>query len=612
MNKNYISSVGLLCLILLSTMCALAQVPIIEKEFDISRKAKNGYLGGIDINSEKQTLDMVFVLRSTTKRMVKREVYTFDKDLNLLNTVKDEQAIEKMKTKYKWFNFKGDSYVSNSLSASANLTGKLVFRKKEITWKYRWLLGNYNKSVKQLDKVKPTSNAEQYFFRGGAYEVESDSTVLVVAGKQEKKGDYVGSLKHYDILSCDNNVNIKVASSIDFDFPNAPIYSGPLEDDNEELSNDDFPRDWILVFAPQGGSGIGKLADPKPTNYTYVRVNPQGQIVEKFSFDSPTNGWRVLGAYEKEGGVYVYGSATTKDPESKYINQVYKTPLVATTSADAEEQKESTGGGIGKLGLGGLGKGMSMLGGTADFGITQDAVDAGLDELKYTNFQIGKISGGKFEFLTSPTIADFEKVQAKPADQKKFVEFDGKKFVINGIFFTSNGDILVNGQDFKTLGKGKGRSYKGVYMFQFDPTGNLKRNYGIFLDQSKTSGFFNTSPLTSDMIKTTSFIQESGDKKSVYWLMRMAKSIHKEVDVDFGFNSKTTTTTWEPLFNMQYGAINTADGTLSDFKTLGESEKKKFYLFKNANTIKMGNYTFMFSETERGDKVLISRLDLKN
>jgi hypothetical protein len=606
MKKTTILATATICILLLSTLCSVAQVPIIEKDFDISRKSKNGYLGGIDVDNTKQTLDMVFVLRSSTKRKVKREIYSFDKDLNLINTTKDEQEIEQMKNRYKWFNFKGDSYVSHSLSASANMTGKLVFRKKEITWKYLWLNGEYNKSVKQLEKVKPTSdNAEQYLFRGGSYEVESDSTVLVIAGKQEKKGDLLGSMMHYSILSCDNQVNIKTVGNLDFEYPNAPVFSAPAEDDNAELSNDDFPRDWILIFAPQGGPGLNKAADPKPTNYTYVRLNSQGQLVEKFNFNSPSNGWRVLGAYEKDGGVYVYGSATTKDPASKYINQIYKTTLVATTSADAEEKKESA-----STGFGGLGAGLSMLKGTADFGITQDAIDAQLDELKYTNFQIGKTSNGKFDFINSAGIEDFEKVQVKPADQKKFVVFDGKKFVISGISFSSGGDIFINGQDFKT--NKKGRIYKGTYMFQFDAMGNLKHNYGVFLDQSKTSGLFNNSPLTSDMIPATSYVQESGDKKNIYWLMRMAKSIHKESHSTYGFNSTTTVTTWDPLFNMEYGSINIANGTLSDFKTLGESERKKFYLFKNASTAKMGNYTFMFSETERGDKVLISRLDLKN
>ncbi|MBC7744739.1 MAG: hypothetical protein H7096_06515 [Flavobacterium sp.] len=587
-----------------------AQLPVLEKSFDISRKSKNGYLGGIETDLTKQTFDMIYVLKSG-KKSVKREIYTFDKDLKLLNTIKDEQDVEQMRKKYKWFNFKGDSYLSHSLSASANLTGKLVFRKKEITWKYLWLTGSYNKTIKQLDKVKASSeNNEKYLFRGGSYEVESDSTVLVLVGKQEKKNDMLGSMMHYDILSCDNQINIKPVSSLNFQYPNAPVYSSPLEDDNPELDNDDFPRDWILVFAPQGGTGMGKSTDPKPTNYTFVRLNPQGQLIEKFNFESPSNGWRVLGAYEREGSVFLYGSATTKDPGSKYINQIYKTAMVATTSSDSDEKETSNAT---KGGLGALKGGLSILNGSMDFGVTQDKIDDTMDELKYTNFQIGKISNGKFDFLSSPSIDDFDSKKAKPADQKKYVDFDGKRFVINGISFSRSGDLFINGQDFKkiTTGKNKGeRSYKGVYMFQFDPSGNLKKNYGITLDQKSTSGLFNNAPLTSDMYPSKSTIQESADGKNLYWLMRMVRSIHMESHTTYGFNSNMVTTTWEPLFNMEYGSIRVADGQLSNFNILGESEKKNFYLFKKTDSARMSSYTFMFSETEKGDKILISRLDL--
>ncbi|MEO7211899.1 hypothetical protein [Mucilaginibacter sp.] len=607
MNLKHVLSGIVLGMMLLST-AAHAQLPVLEKSYDISRKAKNGYLGGVEVNAEKQTFDMVFVLRSSTKKMVKREIYTYDKELNLINTEKDEQPIEQMKKKYKWFNFKGDSYVSHSLSASANLTGKLVFRKKEITWKYLWLTGSYNKSVKQLEKVKATNegSGEKYFFRGGAYEVKPDSTVLVMAGRQEKKNDLAGSMMHYDILSCDNQVNIKTVGTIEFKYPNIPVYSAALEDDNSELDNDDYPRDWIMVFAPNsGGGGVDKdIIDPDKNNYTYIRLNTQGDVLEKFSFKSPSNGWRVLGAYDHDGSVFVYGSANNKD-QDKYVNQVYKTVMVPTTSADDDEKEAASSGGGG---LGALKSGFSMLSGSADFGITQTKIDETMDAMKYTNFQIGKISNGKFDFLSCPTIEDFEKLQAKPSDQKKFAEFDGKSFVINGISFSKSGDVFVNGQDFKKIKKG--RSYKGVYMFQFDPTGNLKRNYGVFLDQSKTSGFFNKSPLTSDMIPSKSFIQESGDGKSLYWMMRMAKSIHKESHTTFGFSSNTETTTWSPLYNMEYGSINIADGQLSEFKFLGESEKKKFYLFPNTNETRLGNYSLFFSETEKGDKILVSRVDL--
>ena len=606
--KNIITHFYLLIFLLLLSVKSMAQLPVLEKSYDISRKAKNGFLGGVEVDQAKGTFDMVYILRSS-ERKIKREIYTFDKDLNLINTVKDEEEIEKMRTRFKWFNFKGDTRVTHSLTASANLTQKLVFRKKEITWKYLWLNGAYNKSVKQLDKVKATSdNSESYVFRGGSYEVKSDSTVLVIAGRQDKKNDLVGSMLHYDILSCDNNVNIKTLGSIEFQYANAPIYSAPLEDDNAELDNDDNPRDWILVFAPQGGSGLDKVKDPQTTNYTYVRLNTKGEILEKFNFQSPTNAWRVLGAYEHEGSVFLYGSANNKDADSKYINQVYKTTLVPTTSADEKEKEESAAE---STGFSAIKSGFAVLGGTADFGTTQSKIDLVLDELKYTNFQIGKISHGKFDFLSAPSIDDFEKLKEKPANQRKYVEFDGKSFVINGISFSSTGDIFVNGQDFKKV-KNK-RSYKGVYMFHFGSTGELKRNYGVFLDQSKTSGFFNNSPLTSDNIASRSFIQESSDGQNLYWMMRMAKSIHKESHTtytDYINNSKTITTTWTPLYSMEYGSINIANKQLSDFNTLGESEKKKFYLYPNINSTRIGNFSLFFSETEKGDKILLSRVDL--
>ncbi len=602
-NKKFLP--GIVALIVLCSTQVYAQLPVLEKSYDISRKAKNGFLGGIEVDQAKGTFDMIYVLRSSDRK-IKREIYTFDKELNLINTVKDEEEIEKMRTKYKWFNFKGDTRVTHSLTASANLTQKLVFRKKEITWKYLWLTGSYHKSVKQLEKVKPKSdNSESYVFRGGAYEVKSDSIVLIVAGKQEKKNDLAGSMMHYQILSCDNDVNIKTLGTIDFPYANAPIYSAPLEDDNSEMDNDDSPRDWILVFAPQGGSGLGDVSDPKTTNYTYVRLNTRGEVLERFNFESPTNGWRVLGAYEHEGSVFMYGSANNKDAGSKYINQIYKTTMVPTTSADDQEQEESSSG---SSGFGAIKSGISIIGGSADLGITQSKIDAVLDELKYTNFQIGKISNGKFDFLSSPSVDEFDQKKEKPAGQKKFVEFDGKSFVINGISFSHSGDIFVNGQDFK---KAKGRrSYKGVYMFQFSNTGELKRNYGVFLDQSKTSGFFSSSPLTSDNIASKSFMQESADGKNLYWMMRMAKSIHKESHTTFGGTYNTTTTTWSPLYSIEYGSIDIVNNQLSDFNTLGESEKKKFYLYPNVNGTTISNYSLFFSETEKGDKILISRVDL--
>ncbi len=579
-----------------------AQVPIFEKSFDVSRKAKNGYLAHIETNNEKGTIDMIYVLSSTTKHKIKYEIYTYDKDLNLINTVQEEEFVDKVKSRWSWFTFKGESFVTNSLTASSDMTGKLVFRKKQITGTWVWLTGSYYRNIKQLEKVKPKSEDNLKYFYSCAYEIERDSSVLVIAGKPEKKTHNETMI--FDIMSCDNEVNISTVDKIEFPYPQKVVFSAPLQDDHTNVSNADLPRDWIVVFAPSGL--YNKESDPKPTNYTYVRISTKGKVLEKFSFDSPSNGWRVLGAYEKDNSVFMYGSAITKSPTKDYSNDVFKNlQMVATTSASALEKEEGNNSGSGLLG------GISAISslGSKDMGKTQEEVDTPLDELKYTNIQIGKITNSKFEFLSSPDIEEFEKKQAKPADQKKFVSFDGKKFEINGIHFSSSGDIFVSGQDF-TDSK-KGRIYKGVYMFQFESNGNLKRNYGVKLDQSKKSSFFNKSPLTSDMYIAHNALFESADKKSLYWLIKDVKSIREESNSSFvSLSTVRVKTTWTPLYQYEYGNINIADGALSEFKGFGDSEKKEFYLFSNTGTYQMDHYLFFFSETLKGDKILLSRMDL--
>jgi hypothetical protein len=39
-------------------------------------------------------------------------------------------------------------------------------------------------------------------------------------------------------------------------------------------------------------------------------------------------------------------------------------------------------------------------------------------------------------------------------------------------------------------------------------------------------------------------------------------------------------------------------------------EKKEYYLFPNTGSYQVNNYLFFFSETLRGDKILLSRIDL--
>lgn len=593
-----------------------AQNEVKEVSYDISRKAKNGYLGGVETNQANNTFDLVYVLPSSQKK-VKIETYTYDIELGLKDTKKEEWDVDKVRSRYKWFNFRGDVYYTNGLTASTTMGGKLVFRKKLITWKYRWWYGTYIKNVKMLEKVKPTSDAgEKYYFRGGAYEVDRDSSILVIAGRQDSPKDALGSYLHYDLIKCDNEVNISVLSKIDFNEPYAPIFAEPLKDENHALNNDDLPRDWIVVFAPQGN--INKKTTAVPNKLVYYRISPEGNIKEKVTFDAPTNGWRILEVYEKNNELFFYGPSITKDLTGTYIDKIYKTQLVATTSADEEEKAtENTTAKSGGM-FSALKNMGNTLAGNKDMGVTQEAIDAMLDEMNFTGFTLGKLVNGKFEFIKENPVADFNSKAVKPEGQKKIVDFNGKRFETFNIYFTSKNDILINGQDFK-VAKQKpfgpdynagSRLYQGVYMFQFDGQGNLKHNYGVFLDQKETAGFFNRSPLTSDMFPATSYLTESADKSKLYWMMNICRATHEETDEDYSWFTKTTTKTWAPLFSVQYGTLDLDKGTASDFKLLGEAEKKKFYLFPSKNVVELGKYIIYLSETEKGDKLLLSRMDI--
>src|SRR6185503_6385414 len=122
--------------------------------------------------------------------------------------------------------------------------------------------------------------------------------------------------------------------------------------------------------------------------------------------------------------------------------------------------------------------------------------------------------------------------------------------------------------------------------------------------------------ITPDMVPAYSLLLESPDQKSIYWMINLCKAIDTDTDIDTDYNfvtgtqTTTSTTTFTPLYSVQYGTIDASNGNASDFKTLGEDEKRKFYLMPDKNMVKLSNYVIYLSETMKGDKLLLSRFDL--
>ena len=607
---------------------------VLEKDYDISRKAKKGYLGGIE-GKDNGTFDMIYFLPSSKKK-VKIETYSFDKEANLVNTVKDEWEIEKARKRYKGLTYKGDLLINKAISVSSNMMGKMVYKNREVTAKYNWLAGGYVKKVKMLDKQKLVNeNGDEYLF-GGAYEVEKDSAILVIGYPYSKeKADF----SKMDLLKVNNDGKITNLESINTTYQLRPVFSKPLlDDDSKNIENDDLPRDWIHIMSPAKGTA------GTPNEMIYFRISPEGKIKENFKFVAPTAGYRIINAYEKNGEVILYGLGIKKDGKS---TEEILGSVVAATSMDNEEIEQTKGGSsaaeniIGKVsGLGGLisaaKKTVNVVSGKEEMMPSQDALDAIMDEKKYTDFIVCKMSGGKAVFVNATPITELNQKAVAGPDMKKPLEFDGKKFKTNNFQILNDGSMLLSFQDFKknnsrgggnkflntlagvqtsSSGKSYDRIYQGLYMLHFSPDGHLNKNYTVLLDQKNKKGFFNNSPMTADNFSATSYIIQSKDGKSVNWIMEMVKAI--DVDTDFssmmnfnGTTTNTTTTSYAPFYSIEYGKLDLQSGISSEFRTLGDLEKKKYYLYEKYNRIQLGDYTYFFSETPKGDRVLISRIDL--
>lgn len=536
---------------------ANAQVPVFEKSFEVTNRAKRGFLESIEMNKEKGTIDLIYALpnASTTDRerflnivttnasgKAKYEVYSYDKDLNPLGTSREEERM----SRYRWKDY---SYTTVEPTIKLSCLC-LSFKQVQTTATYNWFSG-YKKTNKVIDRVKAENDdGGNYTFTGITYDLYADKSILTIAGKKVKK-DPMKAFMLYDILRVDNDVNIQIADTLNFKYSNSIIYSAPLKDQKDE-TNDELARDWIIVFASMKGTAA------KATDLTYVRISPKGKVLENFSFNSPSNAWHIEGSYEQNGAVYLYGSAITKDPAKKYY---------------------------------------------------ADIVNKGWDKLIYTNFQIGKISNGKLDFISSISFDDLQAKQTKPANQKKVLELDGKECNTSGIHVLNTGEILITYQDYEIKSgiNQQTEFYKkqnNVFLFQFDASGNFKKNYGVENDPDRNSMKAFSSSIWE--IPAAHYFYPSADGKNLYWLIRSVKDADCIGNADANQNSVEC----KPMNGIAYGSINLESGAMSEFKTFGEDSKKPFYLFSNTTAYQMDNFIYFFSETEKGDKMLISRIDI--
>ena len=413
----------------------IAQTLEAENTYEITGKSKRGALGDVTYDSEKGIYTLIYVTKANDRK-AKFQVYTFDKDFNFLNMEEEEIEFEKARTRYSWFTYQGELYTTEGLYVEPNLVGTLVLKKKRITYKYDWFLLGYYKEVDILEKLKPKSDEGKKYNYYSHAEDEVTGEVLILCGVKDninKDADPYRQSKEFVVLKVNQDVDIVSEASFKFDYPMTLAFSRYIENTEGGVAGMSF------VFAPMGGPGMNKVADPNIYNFAYVSVDAEPEVVDNIPFESYSSFWKIdeMVVDEGNGDIYLFGpSAKGKD---KYYNVLLHTN-------------------------------------------------------KFEAVQLMKVSDHKVAYFTETDLDEFESKLKKPADQKKSPSYEGKKFQIATYKIASNGDFFVAGQNFDPSNEGP--KFKDIIGFHFDGNGVLKAQYSVDTkENNKDSKAFGTEQL---------------------------------------------------------------------------------------------------------------------
>ncbi|MFZ5973389.1 MAG: hypothetical protein ACOYXA_17525 [Bacteroidota bacterium] len=489
-----------------------AQELELEKTYKISRASKRGTLAGLDYDYVDRTYTLTY-FTGQKRNTFKYEQYVFDHDFNLVSDNEFEEEAEKMKKKFKWFKFKGEEYVVQGNTVENNMMGTLVLRKKRITYKYQFLMGGYTRRVEVLEKVKPKTEDGNKFTRMDHMEDDMTGDLFVLASVKAKVGtkgnEDVGEIK---LLKFDSDLNMTKMTSIDFPYLQTLAFSRAIERPNPDDEEAPGIAGMVFIFAPSNLMGK-KLADPNNNNFTYVRVDDQCNIVERFNFNSPASYWRIDEMLVNNNDFYFYGPAMAG--RDKYFNE---------------------------------GAGSRIGGG----------------EVKYKAVQLMKVSDGKMVYLTETDLEEFKSKQKFPPGQRKTPDYNGREFGVRSYNFAPNGDLIILGQNYDKNKDGFITKYEDVLGFHFDANGKLRAQYGldtkekgITVDYNYTNGigYYTVTKITTVYACPQALIPGKGD--DMFWILQEVKgqSPHGKL-----------------LTYPRMGKINMTDNSVSDLKTFGKGE----------------------------------------
>jgi hypothetical protein len=500
----------------------------------ISNKAEQGYLGNVETDEANKEFRLYFVTATKAKK-IKVEKYIFDFDLNFKTSEKEEYDYPKdVKSKYGWFKFRNEEVEKViGVTAEPNMMGALVFKRKEITNYWSWISGGYKTEIKTTDKLKPKGDEGKRFFYRTHFDNDQTGEVLALVSPKFAGKEYNRANEEFRVLRVNKDLDIVSTTELNFPNPQWMIYNGRFETDTDESYNGDF----VAVFAPHDLMGV-KNPDPNPTTYTYVRISPEGKIVEKVPFTTKATRWMIEGIYDKDGVTTIYGAGFKIDkPKDAYANFKNYAP-----------------------------------------------VEKGFD-----NFQIVAIKNGQVAFVSTPNLDEMAGKTVAPAGQKKAKEYNGGRLRVTGIETASNGDALIMAQMLTKNVASQLIIYKDFMVLHFGKNGDLKKVYSI--DTPAKGGLYNsTDPVSSPATRPSlSSIYLGDGGKYAYWMTGLVTKVDKSSVSYYFLNEKTTT--WTPREQLLIGRIDLGSSTMDAIQTAGDDTKgkKDFFLRRDIRFVDFNN-----------------------
>jgi len=420
---NYIKKMALpvLTSLLLFPNIGTAQKLVLEKTYQVDKKAKKGYLDDVIINPTDNTTTLSFVTKAKGNK-VNYQDYVFDKDYNFV-TMKTEEV------EYKSKKYKGEKYAIEGITLEPAMLGGFNIKKKRTEYSWNWFTLSYTWQTTLLDKIKvKDENGNKYWLVRQFDNEETNEIYALVMGKGP-----TGALDEYSVIKVGQDLKVEVLDKFTFAKTKGyrtsfTIPTGGLDESGyvDIASSDITNADMCFIFAATSTSDASKLGDHR--DFEMIRISNKGKVQSRAEFKVEASEWNINSVSAFGGSLYLVGPANTGKP------------------------LKSSGGVTASVSFG--------------------------NNPKFDFYQVAKLTGEKADYVTATSMDAFEAKLKKPASQKKSPEYKGKKFTVRNTNVTADGSLFVFGQNFTNDGK-----WEDILMFYFDKVGVLKAQYGVRLEE---------------------------------------------------------------------------------------------------------------------------------